>query len=120
MNLTVDVRSQKQIQTPCAQVRRLSASLSERHKGWALGIPQYIEIPKNVELPTIIAVGGGKGGVGKSILSANLAVKLAAQRFRVLAVDLDLGGAESSHAFWRSSTSKYAGRFFITTSKKLC
>ncbi|MGB4223700.1 MAG: P-loop NTPase [Syntrophorhabdus sp.] len=41
----------------------------------------------------IIAIGGAKGGIGKSILVANLSVLLASKGFRVTAVDLDLGGA---------------------------
>ena len=42
----------------------------------------------------IIAVGGAKGGVGKSILSANLAVGLALLGHKVVLADLDLGGAD--------------------------
>jgi flagellar biosynthesis protein FlhG len=41
----------------------------------------------------IIAVGGGKGGAGKTMLSANLALGLAERGERVLLVDADLGGA---------------------------
>ncbi len=41
----------------------------------------------------IIAIGGAKGGIGKSIVVANLSVLLASKGFRVTAVDLDLGGA---------------------------
>jgi flagellar biosynthesis protein FlhG len=41
----------------------------------------------------IIAVGGAKGGIGKSIFSANLAVYLAGLGKKTVAVDLDLGGA---------------------------
>ena len=41
----------------------------------------------------IIAIGGAKGGIGKSIVVANLSVLLAAKGFKVTAVDLDLGGA---------------------------
>lgn len=41
----------------------------------------------------IIAVGGAKGGIGKSIFSANLAVHLAKLGKKTVAVDLDLGGA---------------------------
>ncbi|MBJ6762927.1 P-loop NTPase [Myxococcaceae bacterium JPH2] len=41
----------------------------------------------------IIAVGGGKGGIGKSMVSANLGVALAQSGKRVLLVDADLGGA---------------------------
>ena len=39
------------------------------------------------------AIGGGKGGVGKSLISSNIAITLARQGFKVVAVDLDLGGA---------------------------
>jgi flagellar biosynthesis protein FlhG len=41
----------------------------------------------------IVAVGGGKGGVGKSFVVANLAVVLARWGYRVVAVDADLEGA---------------------------
>lgn len=41
----------------------------------------------------IIAIGGAKGGVGKSLLAANLGVYLAGQGYRTVVVDLDLGGA---------------------------
>lgn len=43
--------------------------------------------------PRIWAVGGGKGGVGKSFIAANLAVALGHHGKRVVLVDLDLGGA---------------------------
>jgi flagellar biosynthesis protein FlhG len=43
--------------------------------------------------PRIFAVGGGKGGVGKSIVASNLAVALAATGQRTAVVDADLGGA---------------------------
>ncbi len=41
----------------------------------------------------IIAVGGAKGGVGKSVFAANLGVFLASRGFKTVVVDLDLGGA---------------------------
>lgn len=41
----------------------------------------------------IWAVGGGKGGVGKSLLSSNLAIALSRLGNSVTAIDLDLGGA---------------------------
>ena len=41
----------------------------------------------------IWAIGGGKGGVGKSLVTANLSICLALMGYRVCAVDLDLGGA---------------------------
>lgn len=41
----------------------------------------------------IIAVGGGKGGIGKSLVSANLGVHFASTGKRVVLLDADLGGA---------------------------
>jgi flagellar biosynthesis protein FlhG len=43
--------------------------------------------------PTIISVGGGKGGVGKSVITANIAAKLSQKKFRVGLIDGDLRGA---------------------------
>jgi flagellar biosynthesis protein FlhG len=39
------------------------------------------------------AVGGGKGGVGKSLVASSLAIAIAKLGYKVIAVDLDLGGA---------------------------
>jgi flagellar biosynthesis protein FlhG len=41
----------------------------------------------------IITVGGGKGGVGKSLVALNLAASLATDGYRVTLVDMDLGAA---------------------------
>jgi len=43
--------------------------------------------------PKVWAVGGGKGGVGKSVLATNLAVAVARLGHRCILVDADLGGA---------------------------
>lgn len=40
-----------------------------------------------------MAIGGGKGGVGKSLLASSLAISLARSGNKVIAIDLDLGGA---------------------------
>ena len=39
------------------------------------------------------AVGGGKGGVGKSLVASSLAIAVARLGHKVIAIDLDLGGA---------------------------
>ncbi|OGS36302.1 MAG: hypothetical protein A2293_14635 [Elusimicrobia bacterium RIFOXYB2_FULL_49_7] len=41
----------------------------------------------------VIAIGGGKGGIGKSIISSNLAILLGRMNKKVLLVDADLGAA---------------------------
>ena len=46
-----------------------------------------------------IGVGGGKGGVGKSVLAANLAVASAELGFRTVLVDCDLGAANQHTLF---------------------
>lgn len=51
------------------------------------------EAPSARREPEIWAVGGGKGGTGKTLLCANLALRLAQRGERVVAVDADLGGA---------------------------
>ncbi|MBF0313727.1 MAG: AAA family ATPase [Oligoflexia bacterium] len=43
--------------------------------------------------PKIWAVGGGKGGVGKSLVTANVSICLALMGHKVVSIDLDLGGA---------------------------
>jgi len=42
----------------------------------------------------IIAIGGAKGGIGKSVFAANLGTMLSARGFRTLMIDLDLGGSD--------------------------
>ncbi len=43
--------------------------------------------------PVIIAVGGGKGGVGKSVVATNVAVASSQAGMRTVLVDMDLGAA---------------------------
>lgn len=49
-------------------------------------------------MKTIIPVASGKGGVGKTLLTANLALTLAALEHTTIAVDLDLGNS-NLHSF---------------------
>lgn len=60
--------------------------------------PARTNIAVRRELPEsarheIWAIGGGKGGIGKTLISSNLAILLTWYKQRVIAVDLDLGGA---------------------------
>ncbi len=48
---------------------------------------EYTKLPKPVW-----AIGGGKGGTGKTFLSAGLAIALSLERGDIIAVDADLGG----------------------------
>ncbi len=63
----------------------------------------------------IIAVGGGKGGVGKSIICANMAVTLALTGQRVILVDADFG-ASSLHAILGISSPQYGFREYFNHS----
>ena len=51
--------------------------------------PEKLEEPKR----TVYAIGGGKGGVGKTVFTASLGIGLAALGNKVILVDADLGGA---------------------------
>ena len=47
----------------------------------------------------IFAVAGGKGGVGKTVISAALGVALAEKGYRTVVIDADFGGANLHQAF---------------------
>ena len=49
--------------------------------------------PRNDAAGRVWAIGGGKGGVGKSLLTANVGITLAQMGKRVCVIDADLGGA---------------------------
>lgn len=81
-------------------------------KHWLAGLPKDVEVSAGSALPTIIAIGGGKGGVGKSVVSSNLSAKLAASGKKVLAIDLDLGGANLHTYFGRKASKPSIADFF--------
>jgi flagellar biosynthesis protein FlhG len=54
--------------------------------------------------PSIWAVGGGKGGVGKSVVASSLAVSFARCGRRVVLVDADLGAANLHTLFGETNT----------------
>jgi flagellar biosynthesis protein FlhG len=62
---------------------------------------------------TLIAVGGGKGGVGKSFVSSSMSIFLAQLGFETLAIDLDLGGANLHTSLGLPLTQKGINEFII-------
>jgi flagellar biosynthesis protein FlhG len=52
-----------------------------------------ISLPATGRVKQVWAVGGGKGGVGKSLVASSLAIALSRAGNKVTAIDLDLGGA---------------------------
>ena len=80
--------------------KNLASLLKDRSKilkktsyNWLLGTPLPLERAVQQHIPWILAVGGGKGGVGKTLISANIAAYLGNLGLKVLVVDMDLGGA---------------------------
>lgn len=61
---------------------------------------------------TIWAVGGGKGGTGKSFIAASLAIHLASQEKDVVLVDADLGGPNLHTFLGIKDQSLDLGHFF--------
>ncbi|MBQ9539696.1 MAG: P-loop NTPase [Treponema sp.] len=59
----------------------------------------------------IIPVASGKGGVGKSLLSANLAIALGQAGKKVVLVDLDLGASNLHLVIGQTSSKKGIGTF---------
>ena len=65
----------------------------------------------------IIPIASGKGGVGKSLLSANLAIALGQAGKKVLLVDLDLGSSNLHLAIGQTSPKTGIGTFLTGQSK---
>ena len=65
----------------------------------------------------IIPVASGKGGVGKSLLSANLAIALGQSGKRVLLVDLDLGASNLHLVLGHPNAKEGIGTFLTGQSK---
>jgi flagellar biosynthesis protein FlhG len=59
----------------------------------ALAVSETLSLARTARRRQIWSVGGGKGGIGKSLISASLGWQLARMGQRVILVDADLGGA---------------------------
>ena len=62
---------------------------------------------------TIIPIGGGKGGIGKTTLTANLGIAIASLGFRTIVVDLDLGGSNLYNALGLKNDYPGIGDFLL-------
>jgi flagellar biosynthesis protein FlhG len=67
----------------------------------------------------VIAVASGKGGVGKSLLSANLAISLADSDKKVVLADLDLGGSNLHLVIGQNPTNNGLGSFINNSRQKI-
>jgi flagellar biosynthesis protein FlhG len=67
----------------------------------------------------IIPLASGKGGVGTTVLTANLALELAANEKNVVVVDLDLGGSNVHTALGLKNTNSGIGNFLTNPGLKL-
>jgi len=74
--------------------------------------PVVIDETPAADGPCIWAVGGGKGGVGKSMVTTSLAVALAGRGQRVVVVDADLGGANVDTVFGITRPPRTLSEFF--------
>ena len=68
---------------------------------------------------TIWAVGGGKGGTGKSFIAASLAIHLASLESDVVLIDADLGGPNLHTFLGMNHSNLDLGHFFSNKIKKL-
>jgi flagellar biosynthesis protein FlhG len=78
------------------------------HPSPAQGLPERGGSP-----PHLWAVGGGKGGVGKSVVTANLAAAMAGSGRRCVVIDADLGGA-NLHTLLGVSRPRYSLSHLLT------
>ena len=67
----------------------------------------------------IIAIGGAKGGIGKSMFAANLGVYLSNMGYETAIVDLDLGGANLHLYLGETSIDKKVNDFLLGTASSI-
>ncbi|MBD3386463.1 P-loop NTPase [candidate division KSB1 bacterium] len=73
----------------------------------------------NTSTPHIIAIGGGKGGVGKSTCSATLALFLAKEGKKTVLIDADFAGPNLHYLFSIYDRTKPLTRFFADSRENL-
>src|SRR6476620_11705801 len=73
-------------------VSPMATEASSLNSSFAASSPSISSSSLN-RVKQVWAVGGGKGGVGKSLIASSLAISLTRMGNKVVAIDLDLGGA---------------------------
>jgi ATP-binding protein involved in chromosome partitioning len=93
------------------------AALERKVRAVLAGVPGVGEmrIAMTAEKParTVIAVGSGKGGVGKSTVAANLAIALARRGRRVGLVDADIYGPSQPRIMGNNSRPELADKLIV-------
>ncbi|MDC0087931.1 Mrp/NBP35 family ATP-binding protein [Akkermansiaceae bacterium] len=85
---------------PIPEIKHAKVELDVQAPAAQVGSPDGPAVKNSIPgVKKIIAVGSGKGGVGKSTVSSNLAVSLAAAGYKVGLCDCDLYGPSVSHMF---------------------
>jgi len=74
-------------------------------------MPMHAKTPGKLS-PFVIAIGGGKGGIGKTVISACLAMALAELEREVVLIDGDLGGSNLNTTMGMYMPSKTIFDFF--------
>ncbi|MEN8184193.1 MAG: P-loop NTPase [Myxococcota bacterium] len=69
--------------------------------------------------PCVWAIGGGKGGVGKSVITSNLAIALANRGRRCVVIDVDLGGANLHTVLGMRRPARTLSHFFRSNAEDL-
>lgn len=81
--------------------------------------PEVILLNTQAPATTIWPIAGGKGGTGKSTLTANLGVGLALLGYKVILVDGDLGGADLHLFFNQLTPPRSLGSFLASEARSL-
>jgi ATP-binding protein involved in chromosome partitioning len=93
------------------------AALERRIRAALIGVPGVsdVRLAMTAEKParTVIAVGSGKGGVGKSTVAANLAIALARRGRRVGLVDADIYGPSQPRIMGNNSRPELADKLIV-------
>lgn len=79
--------------TPSHPLRETAGAESPVTADESINPFESLTLPVASRVKQVWAIGGGKGGVGKSLLASSLAISLARLGNKVVAIDLDLGGA---------------------------